>query len=362
MNDLHCRAHEWVEIRSKEEILKTLDTTGRLEGLPFMPQMFQYCGQRFKVYKRAHKTCDTVNDYKGRRMKSAVHLEGLRCDGVAYGGCQAACLIFWKEAWLKKVAGSIGTAAVSPEEKAPEQNGPSSGCREADVWAGTKVAGIKENDDPVYVCQATTLPSYTEPLSPWDVRQYIEDLASGNIGLGRMARGFLYMGYRGLINLGIGLGKPLRWFYDAFQRLWGGIPYPRKQGEIPPGVRTPNAELNLQPGEWVRVKSYDEILTTLDTSNKNRGLFFDAEMVPYCGHSFRVLRQVKTIVNEKTGKMTEFKSPCIMLEGVFCQSRYSECRLFCPRAIYSYWREIWLERVSGGEASAVGKEMQKVAK
>ena len=54
------RAGDWVEVRSKEEILRTLDATGRLDGLPFMPQMFQYCGQRFKVFKRAHKTCDTI--------------------------------------------------------------------------------------------------------------------------------------------------------------------------------------------------------------------------------------------------------------------------------------------------------------
>ena len=67
-----------------------------------MPQMFQYCGKRFRVYKRAHKTCDTVNPIAGRRLADAVHLE-LRCDGKAYGGCQAACLIFWKEAWLKRV-------------------------------------------------------------------------------------------------------------------------------------------------------------------------------------------------------------------------------------------------------------------
>ena len=52
---------DWVEVRSKEEILSTLDQNGRLEGLPFMPQMFRYCGQRFQVYKRAHKTCDTVS-------------------------------------------------------------------------------------------------------------------------------------------------------------------------------------------------------------------------------------------------------------------------------------------------------------
>ena len=56
-----------MEVRSKEEILRTLDKSGRLEGLPFMPQMFQYCGQRFQVYKRAHKTCDTVSGhYVGR--------------------------------------------------------------------------------------------------------------------------------------------------------------------------------------------------------------------------------------------------------------------------------------------------------
>lgn len=33
-----------VEVRSKEEILKTLDRKGQLNGLPFMPQMFEFCG------------------------------------------------------------------------------------------------------------------------------------------------------------------------------------------------------------------------------------------------------------------------------------------------------------------------------
>ena len=55
------RSGDWVEVRSKAEILRSLDNSGRLEKLPFTPQMFEYCGQRFKVYKRAHKTCDTVN-------------------------------------------------------------------------------------------------------------------------------------------------------------------------------------------------------------------------------------------------------------------------------------------------------------
>ena len=91
---------DWVEVRSKEEILKTLDSQGRLDGMPFMPEMLGFCGKKFQVYKRAHKTCDTVFPTRGRRVERAVHLE-TRCDGEAHGGCQATCLIFWKEAWLK---------------------------------------------------------------------------------------------------------------------------------------------------------------------------------------------------------------------------------------------------------------------
>src|SRR5579863_5800546 len=98
------RVGDWVEVLSRAEVLATLDQYGQLEGMPFMPEMFAFCGQRFKVYKRAHKTCDTVFPIRGRRVARAVHLE-TRCDGSAHGGCQAGCLIFWKEAWLKRVEG-----------------------------------------------------------------------------------------------------------------------------------------------------------------------------------------------------------------------------------------------------------------
>ena len=66
---MELRVDGWVEIRSKDEILATLDMSGRLDGLPFMPQMFKYCGQRFRIFKSAYKTCDTVSGhYAGRRM------------------------------------------------------------------------------------------------------------------------------------------------------------------------------------------------------------------------------------------------------------------------------------------------------
>jgi hypothetical protein len=68
-----------------------------------------------------------------------------------------------------------------------------------------------------------------------------------------------------------------------------------------------------------------------------------------------VQKCVTKIIDERTGKMRRMKTPSVILDSVVCQSRYSECRLFCPRSIYSYWREIWLERVEP-KPSSLGLE------
>lgn len=346
MKKSNLEVGQWVEVRSKQEILRTLDKNACLDGMPFMPEMFAWCGQRFRVVKSAHKTCDTVFPVRGRSLNDSVHL-GTRCDGSAHGGCQAGCLIFWKSAWLKPAAapGHHG-ASVSlpvPSVSTVVEGAQATVCTESDVRRAARMP--QDGDaDPTYVCQATRLPYFTSDLNPFDPRQYVTDLSSGNVDLGKWIRGVIYITYRNLINLGIGLGRPLRWLYDRFQALVGGIAYPRHPGLIPMGQATPTAELNLQEGDWVKIKSYRDILATCNEENKNRGLFFDAEQVPYCGGTYRVHKRVTQILNEQTGKMMQMKNPCIVLEDVYCRSRYSDCRMFCPRGIYSYWREIWLER------------------
>ena len=342
---------DWVEVRSKDEILRTLDSEGRVDGMPFMPEMLAFCGKRFQVYKRAHKTCDTVFPVRGRRVDRAVHLE-TRCDGSAHGGCQASCMLFWKDAWLKPVSGD--SSATTWIDIAPTRcSSGAAACRESDVWAWTTAKS--SGREPVYVCQATQLPYATSSLEWWDVRQYVEDYVSGNVGLWRIVCGAVYFLCYWLSRAGIGVGRPIRWFYDTFYPLWRGAPFPRRHGTIPEGQPTPTGTVDLQPGELVRIKPYKEILNTLNTRDRNRGLYFDAEEVPYCGGTYRVLKRVTKIIHEKTGKMLEMKTPCFILDSVICQSRYSECRLFCPRAIYSYWREIWLERV-GPKPAVQGQE------
>src|SRR5271170_4539637 len=94
-----------VEVKSPEQILQTLDSQGTVDLLPFMPEMAQFCGQHFKVFRRVVKTCSsgTRSTMRAFRADDVVILENLRCSGAAHDGCQKACMIFWREVWLQKV-------------------------------------------------------------------------------------------------------------------------------------------------------------------------------------------------------------------------------------------------------------------
>jgi hypothetical protein len=335
---LGLRCGDLVEVRSREEILSTLDAKGCLEALPFMPEMLEHCGKRFRVYRSAHKTCDTISGTGGRRMADAVHLEGLRCDGAAHGGCQAACLLFWKEAWLKRVPERSRTLLPFPGRRSAPR---ASECTKEGLEVATQRARRQdEGSEPIYVCQATELVRATSYLPWWDPRQYLCDLLSGNATFSELAAG-LYFRFTthamGLLGYRFWLG-----LYNWVQSRRGDIPYPEIRGTL---ARTPSETLGLEPGEEVEVKSLQEIVNTLDKRNRNRGMAFDKEMVTFCGERRRVLQRVERVVDESTGRILELSNDCITLEGVFCRSRYSDRRIGCPRAIYSYWRECWLRRV-----------------
>jgi hypothetical protein len=308
--------------------------------------MFKYCGQRFRIYKTAHKTCDTVSGhYAGLRLQDGYHLN-LRCDGQAYGGCQAGCLIFWKGAWLKPVDGPVKVRHAPKRILSPSEEAASSPrCTERDVVRATKRQGA--GGDVRYSCQATELLNYTTPLRWWDARQYVDSYRSGNRTLPQLARGFLYLlYYYGTLAFSDRWGRPARWLYNRIQNITGGIPFPRLKGAIPLGQPTPRRDLGLRPGDLVRVKSYREILATLDVRLSNRGLSFDAELVPFCGKVFRVSTCVERFVDEKTGQMRRMNTPAVILGGVSCKALYCGQRMFCPRSIHLWWREIWLERES----------------
>jgi hypothetical protein len=310
------RRGDRVEVRTPSEILATLDADASLGGLSFMPEMAALCGKRFTVERRAERVCDTVNHTGSRRLRDAVLLDDLRCDGSGHDGCQAECRLFWKEAWLRKVDDESRPApAVSRADVAALMAKASRNARRSGAASG----------ETRYRCQATELPQCTEAVRFWDPRSYVREFTSGNVSLGR----FLRVTSRAAVQ------EPLR--------KLGFAPEVHVPGQARKGDRF--EPLNLQPGEWVRVKARDEIARTLDPQGRNKGLWFDREMLPYCGGTFRVRQRVSRFVDDRDGRMVTLKTDAVTLDGVICSGELSLLRWFCPRAIYPYWRECWLERV-----------------
>jgi hypothetical protein len=313
-NNRLLRPGDIVELRPAAEILATLDESGALDDMPFMPEMLQYVGRRFTVSRRVEKICDTIAATGSRRMHNAVYLEDLRCDGSGHGGCQAGCRIYWKEAWLRRIGST-------PSASHPESD--DAGELEQRAQASTRtVRELDGEPSEVWRCQATDAFKATEPLKTSDLRQYWRELRSGNFRLPH----FLFALVRGF-------------FFELADRL-------RLMGPLPlsgPGTYASPAEpLDLRPGDLVQVRGKEEIASTLDAGGHLRGLSFDREMLPYCGGTYRVQERVQRLIDDRTGRMIEIPSDCLILQGVVCSGERSAGRWFCPREIYPYWREAWL--------------------
>ncbi len=288
-----------VEVRPWEDIAGTLDHEGRLEGLPFMPEMLKYCGMPFRVRKRLERTCEEAEGGM-RRIRNAVFLDELRCDGSAHDGCQKGCMIFWRDEWLREASGGC------------EQG------RTADHPFPFPTATLEGR----YLCQSTELIHTTEPLHPLDPRIYLRDIRARTYSVGGLSRILARAWYLRLRSYAIG---------RSYRVVRGNR------------STTPAEVLDLRPGEWVRVRSEPEIAATLDRDGKNRGLAFTVEMVQFCGKTFRVLRRLERTIYEPTGRIVELKNT-VILDGVTCDG----CHILrggCPRENFHFWREIWLRRL-----------------
>jgi hypothetical protein len=309
----HLKSGAKVSVRSPSQIAATLDQEGTLDGLPFMPEMLQFCGRSFVVANRIDKTCVEGAGVRRFAANDVVTLEGLRCDGQSHGGCRTACLVFWKAAWLT-VQPPPG-AAGRPEEQ-------------AELMPRLKTRDASGS----FRCQASRLRDATIPISlPRLVVLVAKDLASGRIAprvLGRVLAPSLYWRT---------IGPCLRLVRRAKRVILG-----TKLPTSPLARKTPAVCLGLQPGDLVRVKTREEIAATLDSRGKNRGLKFTDFMSSYCGGTFRVLVRLDKMILETSGELKDIQNT-VLLENVTCNGFV--CWGLCPRKQYHFWREAWLERV-----------------
>jgi hypothetical protein len=299
-----------VEIRRYDEIVATLDANGCMSALPFQAEMRRFCGQRARIFRRVDKIYDYGRTKTLRRLDDVFLLTHLRCDGSAHGACQAACYLMWKSDWLKRVDGGPTRSSTS----GPESPALRLACEAVSTTSGTTAeSGTK------YVCQFTQLAAASTAMSPLDYRQDFRPLLAGNLTLAAFCLAVMTRVFR------------------RFQELRGGVGYPAMPK---PAAHTPPASPRpLAPGDRVRILAGDEIVRTLSRDGRNRGLWFDPDMLKYCGQSCVVAKRIECIIDDATGLMRVMKSPCLVLEGV---DYAGESLRFVAQEEHLYWREVWL--------------------
>jgi hypothetical protein len=177
-----------------------------------------------------------------------------------------------------------------------------------------------------YYCQSTELAAATESFPGihvlWMFWIALREIWVGNRSLSEVA---------GLIWHGIKILIRKRRHGDALLR------------HIGPNKRTPVQCLGLRPGEIVRIRSEEEIVATLDSKSRNRGLGITTAMTRSCGQTHAVRTRFDKMISEATGRMHEIENT-VTLEGCECYCYF----MFggCPRRDLLYWREIWLERTT----------------
>jgi hypothetical protein len=100
---------------------------------------------------------------------------------------------------------------------------------------------------------------------------------------------------------------------------------------------------DLQPGDWVEVRTMQEIASTLDKNGKYKGLYFMPEMEKFCGKRFRIFKKAEKIKLESTGELRTLRTPSFFLEGVYCNGEFQGG---CDRSCFHFWRDAWLKKVS----------------
>ena len=273
---LGLRAGEWVVVRSKEEILATLDANGRLDGLPFQPEMFAWCGRRARVAKSAHKTCDSTP----HRTRRASHVRRRAPRGCALRWRLARrlpgrlCLLL--EGSLAEARQRIRRATLLLPETAD--------CTEESVLRSSLRSGC-DSADPIWVCQTTAIYEATELLplvGRASVHQGRDQRQS--LGVAHDARSCCARAIAS--SSGSASATGCSWACTTVFRSCAAAgrcrPLPER---VPDGAPTPAETLDLQPGEWVEVKSREEIAATITRSGFNRGMRYDLEMLKYSGRA-----------------------------------------------------------------------------
>jgi hypothetical protein len=98
---LNLQVGEFVDVKTREGIVATLDNLGNNRGLSIDKEMLWYEGRRFRVLRRVDRII-LEKSAEMREIKNTVLLENVSCTGLCKRGCTRGGFPMWREAWLKR--------------------------------------------------------------------------------------------------------------------------------------------------------------------------------------------------------------------------------------------------------------------
>lgn len=99
----------------------------------------------------------------------------------------------------------------------------------------------------------------------------------------------------------------------------------------------------LQAGDFVRIRSKEEIQATLDHWNRSNGCDIMEEMWVYCNTMQKVYKRVERFLDERDYRVKRCNG-IVLLERIVCQGTIDYGP--CDRSCFFFWREEWLEKVN----------------
>jgi hypothetical protein len=101
---LDLQPGELVRIKSREEILATLDSNLLNRGMGFDAEMSRFCGRTARVKARANRCVDEKSGRMLTMQNPCIILEDIVCEGAFSANCPREFVCWWREIWLERVA------------------------------------------------------------------------------------------------------------------------------------------------------------------------------------------------------------------------------------------------------------------
>jgi hypothetical protein len=100
----------------------------------------------------------------------------------------------------------------------------------------------------------------------------------------------------------------------------------------------------LKEGDLVEVLPFEDIRKTLDENMCVGKTLFLEGMKQYCGKRLRVIKKLKTMIDEQSWGMVRLKDS-VILENAICDAKGQYDKEGCDRCCFYFWKEQWLRKV-----------------